>query len=153
MDGLWGWMNCAVCSWKEWDACGYHEEPVMLWESTKAWWWRQKHSKKPLRWNLFVTSYFCFFPPILSWQRELDNLVEFWLEILNGLHPPELHKEFAPHLQLLWLFYIFFCPVLLQLALCPSKSGVRDVSFCAAQWLTLMCSLWVLLWCWVMLCI
>lgn len=40
VNGLWGWVNCAVCSWKEWGACGYHEEPFILWESTKVWWLR-----------------------------------------------------------------------------------------------------------------
>lgn len=78
--------------------------------------------------NCYSHTYFCFLPPILSWQRELDNLVVFWLGMLNGLDPPELPKGFAPRLQS-WLFYFFFFPALLQLALCPSKSGVGDGFF------------------------
>lgn len=95
--------------------------------------------------------YFCFLPPFSDDRENWIILVEFWLGILNCLDPPELPKGFAPCLQSLKMFlsFLFCCSwpsALLNL-------GLEMVSFCAAQWLTLMWSLWMLLWCWVMLCI
>lgn len=71
--------------------------------------------------------YFCFFPPLLWWQRELDNLGWVLIRDIKLLGSSWAAQGVCTLSAI--VKNVSFFPVLLQLALCPSKSGVRDGFF------------------------